>query len=502
MQHKNPIHIVWFKRDLRIIDHEPIKNALHPEIPTLFLYLLEPIILNDAHYSERHFIFIKQSLSDLNEQLAHYQTCLLNVEENALEIFETLDKKFDIKHVFSYQETGLGITFKRDIEVGTWLKIKNIPWTESVQNGVQRGLRNRREWKDTWVDFMNQPLDQPDFDEKCVLGIPFIKKLENDFKIINLNATRGPKIQRGGTSTALKYLNSFLAERINGYNTHYSKPLTSRKYSSRLSPYIAWGNLSVRMVVKKAAQLKSSSKVKNRVLDSFLSRLRWQAHFIQKFEMEPAMEYRSVHKAYRNLDKEIDPVLQKAWREGKTGYPLVDAGMRCLNATGFVNFRLRALLMSFFTHHLWQPWQDGSAHLAQQFLDFEPGIHYPQLQMQAGETGINIVRVYSPVKNSLEHDPEALFLKKWLPELAHLPLPYIHEPWKITAMERQLYNFRIDRDYVERIVEVTLSRKRAQNTLYGIQKAVKSRQESQRIIAKHTNPNREIWPGATDIKTS
>ncbi len=502
MQEKNPIHIVWFKRDLRIIDHEPIKNALHPQIPTLFLYLLEPIILNDAHYSERHFTFIKQSLSDLNEQLAHYKTCLLSVEGSALEVFDSLNNLFDIRQVFSYQETGLGITFQRDIQMGAWFKTKNITWTESVQNGVQRGLRNRREWKDTWVDFMNQPLDQPDFNEKCVFGIGFINKLKKSFTTINLDVENDASMQPGGTSTALKYLDSFLTDRIDGYNIHYSKPLTSRKYSSRLSPYIAWGNLSVRMVIKKAAQPRSSSKVKNRVLDSFLSRLRWQAHFIQKFEMEPAMEYRSVHKAYRNLDKESDAIVQKAWREGKTGYPMVDAGMRCLNATGFVNFRIRALLMSFFTHHLWQPWQDGSVHLARQFLDFEPGIHYPQLQMQAGETGINIVRVYSPVKNSLEHDPEALFLKKWLPELAHLPLPYIHEPWKITAMEQQLYNFRIDRDYVERIVEVTLSRKRAQDTLYGIQKALKNEQESLRIIAKHTNPNREIWPGAREIKTS
>jgi deoxyribodipyrimidine photo-lyase len=501
MPTKQPIHIVWLKRDLRLVDHEPIKKALHPSVPTLFLYLLEPIILNDVHYSERHFNFIKQSLLDLNDQLKIYQTKILAIEGEAVEIFERLSEIYEIQQVFSYQETGLGITFKRDIAVKKWFRAQLIPWQESVQNGVQRGWRNRNLWKDTWIEFINQPLDQPDFNNQCVLGIAHIDRLSSQFTPVPLEVIHFKQMQHGGTTTGLKYLNSFLQGRITGYNTYYSKPLTSRQHSSRLSPYIAWGNLSIRMVVKKAAQLKSK-KTRDRALNSFLSRMRWQAHFIQKFEMEPEMEYRSVHKAYRSLGKTRNESLQKAWREGRTGYPMVDAGMRCLNHTGFVNFRIRAMLMSFFTHHLWQPWQDASPHLSQQFLDFEPGIHYPQLQMQAGETGINIVRVYSPVKNSLEHDPEALFLKKWVPELAHLPLPYIHEPWKITVMEQQFHNFELGRDYPEPVVDVTLSRKRAQDTLYGIQKEVKNRKESKRIIAKHTNPNREIWPGGNELNPS
>ncbi|ALM20251.1 FAD-binding protein [Nonlabens sp. MIC269] len=495
------INIVWFKRDLRLQDHLPLKNALQEDVPTLLLYILEPIILNDVHYSERHFTFIKQSLEDLNRTLYNYNTRILCIKDDAILTFNKLSSLFNITTVYSHQETGIYNTYERDIQVGKLLKDNGILWNESISNGVIRGISNRKTWKDQWIEYMNDDLQHPVFNNSMVVHKDSVSQLSNHFNTFSLTYKECANIQKGGTTTGLKYFNSFLKDRITGYNKNYSKPLTSRLHSSRLSPYIAWGNLSMRMVVQTAASKKNSIK-DLRNLNSFLSRLRWQAHFIQKFEMEFQMQWRSLHPAYRNLGKKTDERLVKAWKTGQTGYPLVDAAMRCLIDTGFINFRLRAMLTSFFVFHLWQPWQNASPHLAQHFLDFEPGIHFPQLQMQAGVTGINIIRIYNPIKNSLDHDPNATFIKKWVPELKNLPIGFIHEPWKMTSMDEAFYEFKLGESYPKPIVDDKLSRKRASDILYGIKNSIASHLDSQKIIKKHTNPNRKVWNGDEGLNTS
>lgn len=484
--------IVWFKRDLRLLDHEPLVKAIATKQPILLLYSFEPLWTKDAHYSERHIHFIKQSLLDVQDQLRPYGTQILVVSEDIPSVLDQLHREQGITHLFSHQETGMKITYDRDKLVSRWCKEHGVFWEESCSNGVFRGLRNRKKWKNDWVDFINAPIMVPRMEDGTFYSHNEIQGWnESYFETVSLETPTSIHLQQGGTAFAVKYLKSFLTQRINGYNSHYSKPSTSRLYSSRLSPYLAWGNLSTRQVCQFTAQFKN--KANKRHLNSFLSRMRWQAHFIQKFEMEGEMEFKSVNKGYHQLVKPRIPDRQEAWKQGQTGVPLVDAAMRCLVTTGFINFRLRAMLASFFTHLLWQPWQDCTAHLARHFLDFEPGIHFPQLNMQSGETGINTIRIYNPVKNSKEHDSEGVFIKKWLPELTKLPLAYLHEPWKIPAMESVFLDFELGRDYPRPIVDIDKMRKFASDTLYSYKKQPRIQKESLRIVEKHTIPGRPVW---------
>lgn len=184
-----------------------------------------------------------------------------------------------------------------------------------------------------------------------------------------------------------------------------------------------------------------------RSLDAFLVRTQWRCSYVQRFEMQCWMEHRWLCKAWEDL-REGRSVMYgdaavlngtteeerlAAFEQGRTGYPMVDACMRCLLETGWLNFRMRCMLVSFAVYNLWLDWRAVAAHMARCFLDYEPGIHYPQLQMQAGTTGVDL-RCYSATKQAKEQDPQAEFVRKYVPELRAAPSPSAAlEPWRRDA---------------------------------------------------------------------
>jgi len=480
---KESINIFWFKRDLRLLDNEPLNNAVSQKEKLLLIYCFEPCLKKNKHYSTKHWNFIKESINDLNIYLKNIDTHIHTYNKEITDVLKEIQEKFIVKKIFSHNETGLNVTYERDIFLKEYCQDNSIQWEEEINNGVFRGLKNRKNWIKKWQDHMKSP-------------VVLFKGEKNDFINIKKNQyfkVKDSKIlQKGGASSGIKYLDSFLYSRLTKYQNNISKPEASRTSCSRLSPYISWGNISTRYAWQRAKEQIQNGKSKFQ-LNGFTSRLRWQAHFIQKFEMECQMEFRSVNKGYQNLVKPINKKFISAWEKGKTGYPLVDASMRCVVETGYLNFRMRALLVSFLTHHLWQPWQSGVIHLARNFLDFEPGIHYSQFQMQAGETGINMIRIYNPTKNAKEHDKEGIFIKKWIPELKKIPTPLLFEPWKMSLIDQETYECKIGKDYPNPIVDISETYKYAASKLWRIKSDPKVKEESSRILQKHTNANRKAF---------
>ena len=479
------IVIVWLKRDLRLHDNEAIYNALNSGFKVLLLYVFEPSLLNDSHYSNRHWNFIKQSLEDINQELASYNTKVLAVSSEVIPLFSYLQTQKKIIKVYSHQETGLLKTYNRDKTFRRFCSNNSIEWIENVNNGVFRGRQNRDQWKEDWEKYMSNPQFEISNDTvHSFLDREVIDTISQNLSLISLPTEVTPNLQKGGRSIGLKYMRSFFEDRYINYAKFISKPNQSRESCSRLSPYLAWGNLSVREVYQYAKGFRSDA-LNKRAIDAFTSRLRWQAHFIQKFEMECIMENESINKGFRKLKKNISIQYQEAWKNGETGIPIIDACMRCLKTTGYLNFRMRAMIVSFFTHNLWQPWQEASKYLSKVFLDFEPGIHFPQLQMQAGTTGINTLRIYNPIKNGIEHDPEASFISKWVPELKTLPISFRHEPYKLTMLEQKLYGFKIGKNYPKPIVDIRITRKNASDILWNMRKNREVVEDSSRILKKH-----------------
>ncbi len=507
------VNVVWFKRDLRVTDHAPLTQACASG-SVLPVYLYEPALLQQADVSAQHVAFINECLQSLSDDLNTLGLKLVTRVGNAVEVFTALKQKIGSFNLWSHEETGNGATYERDKCVAAWCQANGVTWNEIPSAGVVRRLKNRDVWSSIWAQRMrDEPLGAPqnvsavsstyaNTNANAITshGIVPIEKLQ-------LNGVDKAHRQRGGRAAALADLDSFFTQRGQHYRVQMSSPLVAADACSRISAHLAYGTLSIKETVhavqQQRARLLSMASHERGAgwlpsLKSFEGRLHWHCHFIQKLESAPNIEFTNMHRLYRGLREDNDNAsLQRAWMTGETGLPMIDACMRMLAATGWINFRMRAMLVSFSSYHLWQHWRAPALHLAREFLDYEPGIHYPQIQMQSGTTGINTVRIYNPIKQARDHDPSGVFVRRWIPELGRVPTDFIFEPWLMTDNLQHEYGCVLGRDYPMPVIDVAQAADRARKAIWALRQGAEFRSEAQAIFQAHgsRSPNRENRSG-------
>ena len=477
--------LVWFKRDLRWQDHSALVKASQKGFVRC-IYVIEPDLWLQPDAALQHFEFVRESLQILNAYFRSLGGCIEIHHGELPDVLSRIWQDAPFAGLYSHEETGNGFTYARDLKVSAWCKVHGVDWYEFPQFGVVRRLKNRNLWQSAWERHMASPVE-------TVETLRFWSEPnESAFSMVAPSHLKHdpPMRQLGGRVNALKTLNSFLNARSIGYRGGISSPLSAPDACSRLSAYLTYGCISMREVVQQTraqiAELPQQASRHRAGLTAFTSRLYWHCHFIQKLESEPEIEWRNMHQGYDDLrEQDFNLEFFEALKEARTGWPMVDACVTMLRETGWLNFRMRAMLVSVAAYPLWLHWRPVGEWLATQFLDYEPGIHWSQLQMQSGTTGINTTRVYNPIKQAQDHDPYGKFVRRWLPHMRHVPDTWLFEPWLMP--EQQKNNLVLSGHIVEPLVDLAAATRESKQRLYAIRKKPKIIDGKKAVIDKHAS---------------
>ncbi len=485
------IQVVWFKRDLRTFDHRPLAEAA-ARGPVLPLYVAEPDYWRLPDVSTRQWLVQRAALDELSQRLSALGAPLIVRVGGVVDVLARIHSAVGIARLLAHEETGNLWTFRRDIAVRAFCNRHRIAFQEFSQTGVIRGAGARDRWAAHFGRFASatvaaEPLRLTAVEAAKIAPLPTAETLG-----LHDDGCIAP--QSGTRQAALGLLDSFLDGRGADYRRGMSSPLSGATCCSRLSVPLATGAVSVREVLQRLYAARRAlvdapqglRSVPVTAVDSLIARLHWRGHFMQKLESEPELEIRAFHPVHQGARTPTPPddASLIAWATGRTGVPFVDACMRSLIATGWLNFRMRAMVQSFASYHLRLDWRASGERLAQLFSDYEPGIHWPQVQMQSGQTGINTPRIYNPVKQGLHQDPEGRFTRYWVPELAHIPLASLQTPWLEVGADLG--------GYPEPIVDVATAARSAKARLTALRATAGYREAARQVFERHASRKRRI----------
>ena len=463
--------ILWFRRDLRVEDNPALAAAAAGGTPVLPLYIVEPGLWASPDRAARQWRFLAESLEGLRADLAGLGAPLLVRTGNAVAVLETLRAAHGVTRLISNADIGTQWTATRDQCVDDWARAQGILWLDLPRPGITRGLNHRKGWSAGRDRAMRGPLATP---PKALPTHGLDPGAIPDAADLRLPFDPCPGRQKGGRGQGLA-----LCQGLPGADA-----VGRSGGASRLSPHLSFGTLSAREVGHALADRRQEADASKRALQGVSSRLALRDHVTQLLASAPEIETRCLHPAYETLrPRQPDAARLEAWQKGETGLPIVDACMRALIHTGWISFPMRALLISVAGFHLRLDWQVTGQHLARLMTDYDPGIHWPQVQMQSGVTGLTAARICNPVRQGLDLDPEGRFLRHWLPELRPVPDACLHAPWTWDGAGRFL-----GRVYPAPVVDPIRAARSARQRIWAVRDMPGYREMQDMLLSQHATP--------------
>lgn len=404
------VNVFWFRRDLRLVDNHGLYQALNADLPVLPIFIFDKSILDDLPKNDARVTFIYDSLKEINDELRRIGSSLFIVNNDPLAAWNMLLSEFEINTVYANHDYE-PYAIKRDDDVRKLLKSNSIEFKTFKDQVIFEksdiikadGLPYTiyTPFKNKWLERFSKERDRASFDSEKLLCncLKRVHKLPN---LVDIG------FERSNISVS-----PFKREFVEHYDK--TRDIPGLDKTTRLGTHLRFGTISVREVVRFAFR-------QNQI---YLSELIWREFFMTILYHFPNVVHKSFKTKYDNIPWLNDESQFQSWCHGETGYPMVDAGMKELNQTGFMHNRVRMVVASFLCKHLLIDWRWGEAYFAEKLLDYELASNNGNWQWAAG-TGCDAApyfRVFNPTIQLKKFDPDLDYIKKWLPEFSQLGYP-------------------------------------------------------------------------------
>lgn len=418
---KDKIAIFWFRRDLRLSDNCALHYALQSNFPVLPIFIFDESIIDELPQDDARLTFIYDSLSSIYDTLKSHSSGLLCLKGNPIEVWKNLIEKYDIQSVYTNEDYE-PYAIQRDAQVAELLKNSGISF-HSLKDQVifekDEILKQDGKPYTVYTPFKNKWLEK--FHDGMLKDYK-VDAWQNYLKFQN----NFPALSELGIQISSIVVLPYDLSVADDYENTRNFP--SVVGTSFLSPHLRFGTVSIRYIV---------SKVKSN--GAFLNELIWREFFMQILYHFPNVVQHNFSRKYDGIQWRNNVVEFEKWKKGETGYPIVDAGMRELNATGYMHNRVRMITAGFLCKHLLIDWRWGEAYFAEKLLDYELSANNGNWQWSAG-TGCDAApyfRIFNPIEQIKKFDPDLKYIRKWVTDLDELtyPLPIVEHKF---ARERAL----------------------------------------------------------------